>query len=153
MSYHDKSLDRRQFLLTTGSIPAFSALALAAGRSVALAVDPKDPVASAGPPRWALKELESALTGKDVQVSHCDRPEQAKGDMCVLAAGREAAVSGGYLKNSAAASRPFRKLLDLRRSVRALCRLCWRAGTMSGLGHALLELADQVRYSPTQSPA
>src|SRR5258705_9939362 len=102
MSYNDKSLDRRRFLLTTGSIPAFSALARAAGRSVALAVDPKDPAASAGPPGWALKELESGLTSKGVQVSHCDRPERAKGDMCVVAAGREAAVSGGYLKNSAA---------------------------------------------------
>ena len=149
MSYHDKSLDRRQFLLTTGSIPAFSALALAAGRSVALAVDPKDPVASAGPPRWALKELESALTGKGVQVSHCDRPEQAKGDMCVLAAGREAAVSGGYLKNSAARIPAVPEALGF---------APFRQGSMPallacghderGLVYALLELADQVRYSP-----
>jgi hypothetical protein len=97
MSYTDRSLDRRRFLVTTGSIPALSALALAEGRSVALAVDPKDPVASAGPPRWALREFESALTSKGVQVSHCDRPEQAKGDICVVAAGREGRRLGRVL--------------------------------------------------------
>lgn len=82
-------------------------------------------------------------------MSRCDRPEQAKGDLCVVAAGREAAVSGGYLKNSAARIPAVPEALGF---------APFRQGTMPamlacgydelGLVYALLELADQVRSSP-----
>src|ERR1044072_1300218 len=92
--------NRRQFLKTTGALPALGAVTLAAERNVSLASDPADPVASAAPSRWALKELEGALTSRGVLVSFVERPEQAKGDFCVVAAGREAADARGYFKSS-----------------------------------------------------
>ena len=48
MSYADKSFDRRQFLLNTGSLPAFSALALAAEAASLLLSTPRIPSPAPG---------------------------------------------------------------------------------------------------------
>ncbi|MEO8368287.1 MAG: hypothetical protein ABI806_03740 [Candidatus Solibacter sp.] len=129
-------------------MPALSAVALAAQRDVALASDPADPVAGAVPPRWALKELEGALTSRGIRVNFVDRPEQAKGDFCVVAAGHEAATSRGYLKTSS---------LRIAAAPEALGFAPFKQGSMPallacghderGLVYAVLELADLVRTS------
>src|SRR3989442_11727232 len=93
-----KNLNRREFLQVAGSIAAVSVVR-APRRRISLVIDPADPVASSGPARWAVKELEQSLDARGIAVHKCERVAQAKaGDFCVAAAGARFNVATGILK-------------------------------------------------------
>lgn len=62
-------LDRRQFLQQAGAAAAGLAPAQAAPRRVSILLDSADPIASAGPVRWAAGELRTALLARGVTVA------------------------------------------------------------------------------------
>src|SRR5215471_7329407 len=89
-------LSRRTFLqLTAVSLGAFhkaSAAASEAGRtSISLVADPNDPIVSAVPVAWALRELISAISQKRVAVQRFASIEQApRSSLCIVVAGPDA---------------------------------------------------------------
>jgi hypothetical protein len=102
-------LDRREFLLKTGTVAAAgllgSALAsraaasviTAEGRGISLIRDPADQVAGAPPARWAAEELRAALAARNHDVRFVGTPGEARpGDACVVIAGPGAATAGGF---------------------------------------------------------
>src|ERR1017187_2001794 len=97
--------NRRQFIAGAGSLVGSAAslgIGRAAGKGVSIALDPRDPVAAAGPAQWAAGELEQSLTARRVTVSMCDSVSAAKPeDFCVLAAGAATPAAAGVLKQAA----------------------------------------------------
>src|SRR5437879_4955406 len=58
-------MNRRSFLKQTGAATVASGLT-GATQGVSIIVDPQDPIASAGPPAWAVRELQAALEKQGV---------------------------------------------------------------------------------------
>src|SRR5437762_353236 len=54
------NFNRRQFLRTAGSLASVG-IAAGAGQAVSIVIDPADPVANAGPSKWAAQPLMAAL--------------------------------------------------------------------------------------------
>src|SRR3954454_5617429 len=83
------AFNRRQFLQTAAlGASASAGLSGAAARPVAIVLDPGDPVAAAGPSRWAAGGLVGALAARGIQGRVVDRLGQAgAGDFCVVASG------------------------------------------------------------------
>ncbi len=138
-------MNRRSFLKSAG-IAAQSLLSAAPGVSVI--VDPKDPIASAPPSRWAAGELRAALESQGVAAQVYPRLDAAPaGDHHVVVAGGASSAARQILKG-ANASMPS--------SPEALCLVAGSLGGRSvllaggsdvrGLVFAVLELADRVRY-------
>ena len=159
-SQTDVLMDRREFLLRTGSAATggliigalgggTSALAATAGvpgsgsgRGVSIVCDPRDPVASALPARWAAEQLRLVLVQRGLAVRRCDRLDEAgPADLCVVAVGaasaaaRDAAI-GAPMEPEALALAPGR--LGGRDVLLAA------GGDVRGLVYALTELVDAV---------
>jgi hypothetical protein len=148
------NFNRRQFLKTASSLPAVSALAPAAGRSVSLVVDPSDSVARSVPAQWALSELARALAAKGLVVQHCERMAQATGDLCVVAAGRENPAAREMFKAAGATVAAVPEALGLapaKANGRPVLVACGHDAT--GLGYALLDLADRAEHAADPIPA
>jgi len=153
-------MNRREFLLCTGTAAAgglvlgalgtgTGARAATAGapgsgssRGVSIVCDPRDPVASARPARWAAEQLRLALVQRGLPVRVCDRLDEAgPADLCVVAVGaassvtRDAAI-GAPNEPEALALAPGR--LGGRDVLLAA------GGDVRGLVYALTELADAV---------
>src|SRR3954453_22680137 len=77
-------MNRRRFLLRAraglGAVAAEGLLHAQSRESVAVVVDPSDPVASAPPSEWAVKELQAALKESRRPVRQCKGIEQVKPD-------------------------------------------------------------------------
>jgi hypothetical protein len=125
------SVNRREFLkrasLAAG-LTAGSGAAQGAERSVSIMVDPADPVAAAGPAKWAIDQLEASLTAKGVTVRMGG------------AADHEIRFSG---RSSGMAADSF-TLAPANIDGRSASRVT--AGDVRGLVYAALELADRVEH-------
>ena len=137
--------NRRQFLGTAAlGASATAGLAAATPRSVAIVIDPAEPVASAPPCRWAAGELSGALNAGGTQARIVDRIAQASNDdFCVVASGNRQGRAPSVPEGLALASGRVGG-----RDV------VFAAGQdPRGLVYALLELADRVRHSPDAAGA
>jgi hypothetical protein len=143
-------LNRREFIQAAGSLAALSVIPMrpAEGRGVSLVIDPADPVASAGPAQWAVKQFAQSLTDAGISVHRCDHIEQARrGDFCVVAAAAQASVAAEILKGSrvrVAAVPEATALVPGQLGDRTVLLTCGH--DVRGLVYALLELADRVRH-------
>lgn len=124
--------NRRDFLRRTG----LAGVALACGPlasetgTVALVLDPSDPVASAAPARWAARELEQTLTDAGLTVR---RREQARaGEFSIVASGMPGSPESLALLTTETG-------------------LLARGADARGLAYALYELADSMRHDRVHS--
>src|SRR5436190_9288453 len=93
-SVREVYMNRRSFLKRTGAAAVTAAPSLmGATQGVSIIVDPRDPIASAPPPAWAVRELQTALGKQGVDAKIYPRIGAAP------VAGRHIVVAGG---NSAA---------------------------------------------------
>jgi len=148
-------LSRRTFLQTTAlSIGAFAvgptALAQSGGgRSISIIVDPADPLASAEPVRWAIKELVQALAQHGIALLQFESLDQAPAtDVCIVAAGRTLPIATAVLKQSALSVSDSPECLALAAAkYKGRAILLAGGSDARGLMYALLELADRVQHS------
>ncbi len=148
-------LNRRNFLKGSGAVIAGAPVSwsqTASHPSVAIIVDPADPVASAAPVQWAAHELQQALADTGVAVSRHDRVAQSgAGEFCVVVSGpvvvsRPSAASG-FKTDVAIPNAP--ECLALAPATEAGRQLVLACGSDTrGAVYALLELADRVRLGP-----
>src|SRR5258708_1163730 len=120
----------------------------AAGRGAAMVADPGDAIASAGPGRWAARELEEALAARGVVVKRFERAAQAPdGDVCIIAAGSTAPVARDVLQQSRVTLESTAESLALAPGKTAGKAALLACGyDVRGLTYALLELADRMRH-------
>jgi len=114
-------MDRRHFLIGTGV--AGAGLSIAAEKAVAIIVDPRDPVASAPPVQWAVKELSTALGEHGIATA-------PKASFAIEVSG-----SGAGSEPESAALIPSKG------------RLKAAGSDVRGAMYAVLEVADRVRNS------
>ena len=144
-------MNRRLFLKTAGCAAALTADSSGAGQNVSInvsiVVEATDPIAGSPPVRWALQELEQALTASGSQVGRRGRVTDAKpGDLCIVAAGLNAPIAKDILKRQgvAVAAKPEAlALVPGETGGRKVLLAC--AYDSRGLVYALLELADRVQ--------
>jgi hypothetical protein len=129
-------MNRREFLKQSGVAAGLgmSPLSAAAPRSVSIITDPKDPIASASPVKWAAGELRDALAAQHVTVSMHPSVQQAGADLCVV-------VGGGHTPGSPEAMSLAPGKLGGKAVVFA------SGSDVRGGVYAALELADRVRHS------
>jgi hypothetical protein len=88
-------MNRRHFLSRAGfAVEAITCQVLLRAQpvnSVALVMNPADPIASAPPCQWAAQELEQALTDMGTKVRRCERLEQVRVDERPLMAAESSA--------------------------------------------------------------
>ncbi len=139
--------NRRQFVRAAGSIATLGVVSARAAAKVSLVSDPADPLAGAGAVRWALKELEDALSTRGIVVRKYARVADAPaGAMGIVAAGSSAPEARNLLRNAGVpiASAPESLgIVPAKTGGRSVLLAC--GPDSSGLKYALLELADQVR--------
>ena len=115
-------------------------------KGVSIISDPADPIAGKQPVKWAVGELEKALTSKGVSVSRCERIDQTReGDLCVLMAGSRSAVAQRVL-NAAGINIPdiSEALGIVPGQLSGKPVLLTSGSDERGLIYAILELADRV---------
>ena len=145
-------VNRREFLRQTGlaaGVAAASGVAAGQTRGVSIVVDPEDPIAGAGPAKWAAGELQQALAEKKIDVRlHQELGQAAAGDLCIVAAGGAAPVAREILKAANAALPAASEALALVPGKLAgkTVLLAWGNDAL-GLVYALLELADRVAHN------
>jgi hypothetical protein len=137
--------NRRQFLQTAAAAAAVKP------RSVAIVVEPADPVASSGPARWAAEELQRALGDRGVGARIYQNPAQAPAvDLRIVCADMASPAAAAALKSAGARAEAVPEALAL---VQSRGRL-WACGhDPRGLTYALLELADRVRNAADPAAA
>jgi hypothetical protein len=149
------NFNRRQFVQGVGSIAALGVAGARAAAEVSLVVEPADPVAGAGPVRWALRELEDALSTRGIAVRKYERAADASaGALCIVAAGSSSAEARNILKNTGVtivAAPESLGIVPAKAGGRSVLLACGQDS--SGLKYALLELADQVRNASDSAGA
>jgi hypothetical protein len=140
-------IDRRDFLRTSLAAGAFlPRLWDGRARTVALVVDPADPVATAGPSTWAVGALGRALTAGGYSVRQIDRVDQANpAEFCIVASGTSASIATtvlGQARTSVGDGPERLALVPGRVGGRSV--LVAAGSDPRGLTYALLELADRV---------
>ncbi len=144
-------MERRTFIKAAGAAASLGVGADAFGQvktpaiSVALVVDPADPVASAGPSKWAVQELLARLQARGVAGRMIPSIGQAQpGEICIVVSGPTlvakppAAAESFSISNATVSGK--RVLLATGRDAR-------------GLTYALLELADRLDYETDPATA
>jgi hypothetical protein len=151
-------IQRRAFLKTAGAAGIAATLgttepALAAGLSIAIVVDPADPVASAPSAKWAAAELLSRLQARKIDSRIVTSVSQiASGDICVMASGPALTAPAAM----PAASRPpaAPESFCISNATIGGHRLLMASGRDArGLTYALLELADRLEYETNPAAA
>ena len=143
-------MNRRSFLKQSGAVAGAAMASELAGAvpNVSIIVDPRDPIASAAAPAWAVRELQAALAKQGVTTAVFPNVNAAP------ASGQTIVVAGG---GSTAAREILRAAnLSMPSSPEALCLAPGRLGGKSvllaggsdarGLVYAVLELADRTSY-------
>src|ERR1051326_9085416 len=135
-------LNRRRFLQTTAAAAA-AATTKGQSRTLAIVIDPADPVASSGPARWAAGELERALADRGVQVRVYANAAQARESaLRIVSAGMASPAASAALKTAGARTEAVPEALALCQAEEAV----WACGhDPRGLTYALLELAARAR--------
>ena len=142
---------RRRFLKASATLAAVGLTERwsdAAAPGVSIVADPGDAIASAGPARWAARELEEALAARGVVVKRFERAAQAPdGDVCIIAAGSTAPVARDVLQQSRVTLESTAESLALAPGKTAGKAALLACGyDVRGLTYALLELADRMRH-------
>jgi hypothetical protein len=161
------ALNRRQFLITAGAAAALGCGATGRGPNVSIVAAPGDTVAAAAPSRWAVKELQDALTEQGASVHLRERLDQvAAGERCIVAAGSNSPLAREVLDGAGLSMPQAPESLGLvagKASGREVLLAC--GADARGLVYALLDLADRVqiradpeaaldiRQSTVESPA
>jgi hypothetical protein len=144
----DTHLSRRDFLWSATLSPAVRGQP-AASRRVVIVLDPRDPVASAPPVRWATTQLEEAFRGSGWGVLRRDALGDAPADIPVLViAGASAPVARDVLKAHKLALPAAPEALAIvagRFAERNVTLAC--GSDVRGAVYATLELADRVRHA------
>src|SRR5919106_3397369 len=124
---------RRRFLEASAALAGAGLtqrLTQAATPGVSIVADPGDVIASAGPARWAARELEQALAASGVAVKRFERAAQSPaGDVCIIAAGSNAPIAQEVLKRSGVKLESAAEALALAPGKPSANRCCWRAAT------------------------
>src|SRR5690348_6548203 len=86
------NVNRRNFLKRTGlaalALTATPALAAEKAKGVSIILEPDDQVASTQSSRWAVSNLQQALTARNVAVRLVPKiAESAPGDICIVVGG------------------------------------------------------------------
>src|SRR3984893_9919540 len=150
-------MDRRGFIKATGVAVGVTAVRGLAGatQGVSIIVDPQDPIASAAPAAWAVRELQSELSGSGVTAQVFPRLDAAPaGNRYLVVAGGPSATAQQLLRSAK---------VSLPATAEAVCIVPGNVGGRSvvlaggsdarGLVYAVLELADRVRYAgPADAP-
>jgi hypothetical protein len=150
MVFLGENMNRRTFLKQTGATAGVTVAPslMGATQSVSIIVDPRDRVASAPPPAWAVRKLQAELTSQGVESKIYPRVYQAApGDRHIVIAGASSANAREILQGAK---------VSMPSSAEALCLVPGRIGGHSvllaagsdtrGLVYAVLELADRVNY-------
>jgi hypothetical protein len=99
-----QGVSRRHFVKVAGiTALGVSSLGLPelSAQGVSVIVDPSDLIAGAQPSKWALKELEEAITSQRIGFSKCEKISQSKaGDLNIVVAGLGSALTGQILKTT-----------------------------------------------------
>ena len=144
----DTRLSRRDFLWSATLSPAVRGQP-AASRRVVIVLDPRDPVASAPPVRWATTQLEEAFRGSGWGVLRRDALGDAPADIPVLViAGASAPIARDVLKAHKLALPAAPEALAIvaeRFAERNVTLAC--GSDVRGAVYATLELADRVRHA------
>jgi hypothetical protein len=144
---------RRRFLQISGL--ALGALGLPErvrsqlrNRSISIVTDPVDPVVSAPPCRWAIKEVSEALERYAINVGRVHSLPQAPPDsFCIVASAAERHPAADLLKASGLKLSQSPESLALLPFFREKRHGLLASGDVRGLMYALLELADRIQYS------
>ncbi|MEO8483768.1 MAG: hypothetical protein ABI634_16275 [Acidobacteriota bacterium] len=148
-------LNRRQFLqATAGATAGMAAVATVTAqgpRSVAVIVDPADPIAASPPARWAAGELVRALTERGVAARiYSADAEAPASSVRVMSAGMAAPGAAAALRAAGARVDAVPEALTLCQTRQAV----WACGhDARGLTYAMLELADRARLGPDPAAA
>jgi hypothetical protein len=144
-------MERRTFLKAAGAAAGLGNLPMvqAAGPTVALALDPADPIASAAPSKWAVQELLARLQARGVASRIIASPGQSlPGEICCMASGP--AFTTPAVMPAAARPPAAAESFSVSNVTIAGHRVLLAAGRdPRGLVYALLELADRVDYETT----
>src|SRR5262249_11716930 len=111
--------------------------------------------AASPPARWALEQLQQALTARGAAVLQCERISEAPtGGTCIVAAGGAAplardALAASPLPLPGVSQGPV--LAPARAGERPVPLAC--GSDVHGLSYALMELADRVTHTPDPRPA
>jgi hypothetical protein len=123
--------------------------------AVSLVRDPADDVASAPPSRWALAQLEAAMTHAGMAVRQRENVRQAGADeICIVASGSSTPAAVSALKSAhveAPAGPESLAILNARMDGRGALLAC--GADVRGLVYAVSELADRVRFAPVPRAA
>jgi hypothetical protein len=143
--------NRRRFVQTAGSLAALTVtapleLVAATISGVSIISDPGDSIASSPQGTWAAKELERALTDKQVKVSrHATVAEAPAGDLCIVLSGGTTPMAQGLLKQAGANIATSPESLALATGKVAGKKVILASGSDArGLVYAVLELSDRV---------
>lgn len=143
------ALRRRDFLTKAGlagfGIPAGFA---AESAPVSIVTDPKDPIASAAPAKWAADELRRALEAQNVTVrSHTRMDQSAPGDRVIVCAGATTPLAREVLQSAGRTVPKTPEALGLmtgKAGGRPVLLAC--GSDVRGLVYALLEVADRATF-------
>ncbi|MBI2951628.1 hypothetical protein HYY27_06005, partial [bacterium] len=117
------------------------------GKGVSIVRPPANALAAQGPARWAVSQLQEALSARGVPVRLCDRTEDAgPEDLCVLVAGRESAA--GVLGAAGVSIPDVPEAVGLvpgRAGGRPVLLAC--GSDVRGLVYAVTELTDRVVHA------
>jgi hypothetical protein len=119
--------------------------------SIALVLDPGDPVAASTPGTWAATELLSRLQNRKIDARQVTSLSQARpGDVCVVASGPTLASGTPVSARPPAAAESF----SISNATVSGRRVVMAAGRDArGLTYALLELADRLDYETNPAAA
>lgn len=161
MMANGRSDNRRDFLrraglagvVAAGEGLGFSQAPAQAG--VSLVLDPSDPVIATGPSRWAVDQLERALTQAGSTVRRREKVEQIGADeIAVIVAGTSTPAISSALKNAQVewpAAPESLAILDTTIRGRKVVLAC--GADQRGIVYAVCELADRIRAAQTVSTA
>ncbi len=150
-------MNRREFLKQSGAAAGvgLGRLSAAATRGVSIVVDPQDPIASAGPAKWAAGELRKALEAHQVSVTMPAAVQQARaGDLCVIIAGARSQAAQTIFAAAKLPAPDSPEVLALAPgSVSGKPALIAAGTDPPGVAYATLELADRVQHAASPETA
>ena len=148
-------LSRRNFLqiaaLSLGSLTGRSAFPIEANSvsGISLIQDRADPLESVASVKWAIQELDTAISTAGITVRRFSSIDQApQSAPCVVAAGADTALATALLRKAGVVSPNVPESLavvPVSDEGRRILLACGKDAR--GLMYALLELADRVRHS------
>jgi len=146
-------MNRRGFLKQTGLAAGAAAMSTLRGAtgSVAIVVDPNDPIASVAAASWAVHTLQEVLAAQGITAKVYPRLDEAPaGDRHFVVAQSENAMAGQILRSANASMPSGPEGLGLVPGKAAGRSVLLATGTDErGLVYAVLELADRVKYGST----